>query len=50
MELVQKVGIVGGKFSVHVTENDELIFSKEKLFNKNTSKYLLEHIDPLYER
>ena len=49
MELVQKVGLFGGKFSVHITENDELIFSNEKLFNKNTSKYLLDHIDPLYE-
>jgi len=49
MEIIQKVGVFGRKFSVHVTENDELIFTNEKLFNKNTSKYLLDHIDPLYE-
>jgi len=49
MEIIQKVGIFGGKFSVHITENDELIFTNEKLFNKNTSKYLLDHIDPLCE-
>jgi len=49
MEIIQKVGVFGRKFSVHITGNDELIFTNEKLFNKNTSKYLLEHIDPLYE-
>ena len=49
MEIIQKVGVFGRKFSVHVTENDELIFTNEKLFNKSTSKYLLDHIDPLYE-
>lgn len=49
MELIQKVGIFGGKFSVRITESDELIVSNEKLFNRNTSKYLLDHIDPLFE-
>lgn len=49
MEITQKVGIFGGKLSVRINENDELIFTNEKLFNKNTSKYLLDHIDPLYE-
>ena len=49
MEISQKKGMFGGKFSVQVTNNDELIFTHEKLLNKNTSKYLLDHIDPLFE-
>lgn len=49
MEISQKTGLFGGKVSVHVANNDELIFNHEKMFNKNTSKYLLDHIDPLFE-
>ena len=49
MEITQKTGMFGGKVSVHITNNDELIFTHEKMLNKSTSKYLLDHIDPLFE-
>jgi len=49
MKISQKTGLFSGKVTAHIANNDELIFTHEKMLNKNTTKFLLDHIDPLYE-
>lgn len=49
MQISQRLGLFGGKLSTRVGSDDVLTIAHEKLFNKNETRYLLDHIDPRYD-